>query len=160
MLRAYARAFAAVGTSSGNVERADYVIKLLLETVVVRLCRYAGLGIVEYAFDACTRRAGVSARVATYAARQFAFPESISFVGGHPLEFADLGKSVVGSFAHFVKNDPFVGGHEFLTLAGKAFFKQNFAFFGGFNTVGRSEFYRFAVVFFFRLRRQYLCFRA
>ena len=119
------RTFSAVGTSAGDMECPYNVVELLLETVVVRLCRYAGLGIVEYAFDACTRRADVSARVATYAARQFAFPESISFVGGHPLEFADLRKSVVGSFAHFVKNDPFVGGHEFLTLAGKAFFKQH-----------------------------------
>ena len=71
MLRANARAFAAVGTSACNMERTDNVEHLLFEGI--HICLLCGIVLIaiKYALTAATCRTYVSASVATNALAQF-----------------------------------------------------------------------------------------
>ena len=67
-LRAYARAFAAVGASAHHVEGTDDVEHILLKGVGSCLLCNAGVGVVKYALLAGAGRADIAAGVAADAA--------------------------------------------------------------------------------------------
>ena len=83
MLGTYSGAFAAVGTSSGNVERADDVEHIFLKAVVSCFLSNAGVGVIEYTLLAGAGRAYVAARIAADAAGKLASPELKSLICGH-----------------------------------------------------------------------------
>ena len=68
MLRAYARALAAVGAAARDVERADYVEHVLLKVGGVGLGRHARIGVIEHALLTRTCGTDIAARVAADAA--------------------------------------------------------------------------------------------
>ena len=111
MLGTYARALAAVGAASGNMEGADDVEHILLKIRSGSLGRDTGIVVVENALLAGTYGAYVAAGIAADAAGKLAAPECKSLVGRHGFQLFDLSHAVggVGIFTlvadHFVAHD-------------------------------------------------------
>ena len=93
VLRADARALAAVGAAGGHVEGPDDVEHVLLERVGGGLVARAGVRVVEDALFAAARRADVAAGVAADAAGELSAPEAVALLRGHSLQLFDLGKA-------------------------------------------------------------------
>ena len=94
MLGTYARALAAVCTSSRNVERADDVEHILLEAVRGSLVVDARLGVIEHAVLAGTRGTYIPTRIAAYALGELVAPEVEALLRGHILELFHHFKAV------------------------------------------------------------------
>ena len=93
VLRADARALAAVGAAGGHVEGPDDVEHVLLERVGGGLVARAGVRVVEDALFAAARRTDVAAGVAADAAGQLAAPEAVALLGRHFFELLHLGEA-------------------------------------------------------------------
>ena len=128
------------------MERADNVIKLLLEADVVCFRRHAGLRVVEHALAARASRADVSARVATNALAELALPECVTLGGGHRFQLAHTGEAVVLHLGLVVHGDNLVGDDVLFALAGHALSEQHFGALRRSFAVQRIEFYVLAVV--------------